>query len=60
MQTIRTDATATYRGRPVRVIAVDSDPRCDVWVVFTDTDPDVLGADEDAMVDPTELVDVRN
>ncbi len=31
--------TYTYQGRAIRIVAWDSDPTCDVWVVFED-DPD--------------------
>lgn len=43
----------TYQGRPVQVLARDTDPTCAVWIHFLD-DPD-----HDAFVPPTELVEVH-
>jgi len=42
----------TYQGRPVQVLARDTDPTCAVWVYFLD-DPD-----HDTFVPAHELVQV--
>lgn len=43
--------TTTHRGRPVRVLARDTDPTCHVWIAFLD-DPD-----RDAFVPAHELTE---